>query len=113
MNAPTRSVVAAGGGTRNRQLMQIKADVGGVPIAMLAVPEATVWGAALLAGIGSGVYRNLAEAVSVTQQQPRTAFTPDPRRHAAYRRVYDEAFSPLQAPLRQASHTLAQQRASQ
>jgi xylulokinase len=109
--APIRSVVAAGGGTRNRHWMQIKADVGGVPIQVMRVPEATVWGAALLAGIGRGVYRDAAEAVAVVERQPRTTFMPDPKRHGAYRRLYEEAYVPLQAPLRQISHTLAQQRA--
>lgn len=104
---PIRSVVAAGGGTRNRHWMQIKADVGGVPVEVLGVPEATVWGAALLAGIGCGVYSDAAAAVAATQRQPRTTFTPEPLRHAAYRRVYEQVYVPIQAPLRQISHALA------
>jgi glycerol kinase len=48
-----------GGATQNEFLMQFQADVLGVPIYRSAIVEATVCGAAMLAGLGSGVLKSL------------------------------------------------------
>ncbi len=50
------TMIAAGGGTRSQHWMQIKADVGGCALYAPSSDEATVLGAALLAGIGCGLY---------------------------------------------------------
>ena len=50
--------VAVGGATRNAFWMQNKADVIGRPIEVPDVEEATPLGAAILAGIGVGLYRD-------------------------------------------------------
>jgi xylulokinase len=42
-------LVAIGGGARNRAVVQLKADVLGIPIAIAAVTEAGCMGAAMLA----------------------------------------------------------------
>jgi xylulokinase len=100
-------IVAAGGGTRNRQWMQIKADVSGRRLAISPVAEATVLGAALLAGIGSGIYRDASDALNALDQQPTEIFRPDERRHQRYRRLYEQGYVPLQEPLRQVYRQLA------
>lgn len=56
-------ITAVGGGTRNEFWMQNKADVAGIPVATMMIEEATALGAAMLAGVGVGVYDNLEEAV--------------------------------------------------
>ena len=56
-------ITAIGGGTRNEFWMQNKADISGCPVSTLEIEEATALGAAMLAGVGVGVYKNLAEAV--------------------------------------------------
>ncbi len=56
-------ITAVGGGTRNEFWMQNKADIFGRPVVTLEIDEATALGAAMLAGVGSGAYRSLAEAV--------------------------------------------------
>ena len=50
-----------GGGTANDFLMQFQADILGVPVEVAAVQETTALGAALLAGLGAGVWRDLPE----------------------------------------------------
>jgi glycerol kinase len=52
---------ADGGGTANRFLMQFQADVLGIPVEVPAVRETTALGAAFLAGLGVGVWRDTAE----------------------------------------------------
>ena len=51
-----------GGATRNEFWMQNKADVAGRPIEVPDVEEATPLGAAILAGIGVGLYRDERDA---------------------------------------------------
>ena len=47
---------ADGGATANRWLMQFQADVLGVPVLVPEVAETTALGAALLAGVGAGLW---------------------------------------------------------
>jgi xylulokinase len=87
-------IVAAGGGSRVAPWMQIKADVYGLPIAALAADEATLLGAALLAGAGCGLYATPAEALAVAAARPSATVAPDPERAAAYAERYETAFLP-------------------
>jgi sugar (pentulose or hexulose) kinase len=93
-------IIAAGGGTQNRRWLQIKADVSGCRLEIPAVPEATLLGAALLAGIGRGLYANEAEAIAATRRPPLATIEPDNGRHAAYQQRYREGYLALQEPLR-------------
>lgn len=104
--APISTIIAAGGGTRNHHWMQIKADVGGCRFEVPAVAEATVFGAALVAGIGCGVYRDAAAALEQTRRPPTATFTPDQQRHAVYHRLYEDGYLPIQQPLRQIAERL-------
>ena len=54
--------MAVGGATRNAFWMQNKADMLGRPLEVPAVTEASPLGAAILAGIGVGLYRDEQEA---------------------------------------------------
>ena len=53
---PLRELRADGGATANRWLMQFQADILGVPVLVPEVPETTALGAALLAGVGAGLW---------------------------------------------------------
>jgi xylulokinase len=101
---PIPTLITAGGGTRNRPWLQIKADVSGCRIEASAEPEATLLGAALVAGIGSGLYAHEAEAFNGLRLNPVEVFLPDAERHAVYRRLYEHGFLPLQEALRQYFH---------
>jgi sugar (pentulose or hexulose) kinase len=99
-------IIAAGGGTRNRHWLQIKADVSGCRFDVAAQPEAALLGAALAAGTGCGVYADATEAVAATAQPPAATILPDEARHGAYARLYEQGYLALQAPLRQVVHEL-------
>ena len=85
-----------GGMAANDWLMQFVADIADVPVERPAVTETTALGAALLAGVGAGLYGSLEKAVTETWR-PDRIFTPsmlsDRRRalrdgwHAAVQRV--------------------------
>jgi len=61
-DVPDVQHIATGGGTRIARLMERKRAIGGRPILVPAVAEATCLGAALLAGAGIGVYSSIAAA---------------------------------------------------
>src|SRR5919199_1108509 len=58
-----RAIYAIGGGTQNRLLMRIKATVLDQEITASGVDEATSLGAAILGGVGAGVYEDIPSAL--------------------------------------------------
>jgi xylulokinase len=78
-----------GGGARDRTWLQIKADVTGREIELLAEPEATALGAALVAAVGVGMFVDLDAAAAATLRLDPVRFTPDPDRA----RRYDDAWA--------------------
>ena len=81
---------AVGGGTRNDLWNQIKADVLNLPLHVLAFQEMGTLGAALLAGVGGGVYSTLEEAARVADRIADAKIVePDPARAG----LYDEVFA--------------------
>jgi glycerol kinase len=54
--APLSELRAEGGATQNNWLMQLQADVLGVPVVLPQISETTALGAAYLAGVGVGVW---------------------------------------------------------
>jgi len=72
-----------GGGSRSRRLVQMKADVLGMPVATMTTEEPGCLGAAILAGVGSGILQD----VETTQQawcQFAHIAEPDPDMHTLY-----------------------------
>ena len=63
-----------GGASANGFMMQFQADILGVPVIRPVVLETTALGAALLAGIGAGVYAGKEEAAAMVQ--PDLTFHP-------------------------------------
>ena len=63
---PIQQVRAVGGGARSRLWRQILADVLGVELVTINVTDSTAYGAALLAGVGTGVYASVSEACAAT-----------------------------------------------
>jgi xylulokinase len=76
-----------GGGARDDLWARIKADVLGRPVRRVLTEEATAVGAAMVAGVGCGMFADFA-AASVAVHLSPTAIEPDP----AANRVYAEAY---------------------
>ena len=82
-------VLNAMGGAANSLLWtQIKADVTGKTIQVPASDTATTLGAALLAGVGCGVYQDYEEAVRRTIKITRVQ-EPDKERHEIYKEAME------------------------
>ena len=100
----TVEVMNAMGGAANSVLWtQIKADVTGKVIQVPASDTATTLGAALLAGVGCGVYQNYQEAVERTVRIIRVQ-NPDPKNHEIYRK-YMELYLKLYEDLKETFST--------
>jgi xylulokinase len=88
-------VIVAGGGSKSRFWLQTKADILGMPLIVPQVSEASATGAALLAGVGVGIYSGHDEASKVLSNVPMLEYHPDKKRTQLYERVYKEVFLPL------------------
>jgi xylulokinase len=101
--APPTETVAIGGGTRNPLLLRIKATVMGRDLHVVEAEEATALGAAILGGLGAGVYRDVAHALASVRRE-RRAVQPDPTTRDLYERVYREVFVRLYPAVAALSH---------
>lgn len=79
---------AIGGGARSKLWLQLKADITGIPVVTPRVTEAAAFGAALLAGVGAGLFPSAADAAQEFLHLSDT-YLPDGDRHAAYTRQFE------------------------
>ena len=82
-----KEVRITGGGTKSDLWNQMQADIYGKPVSKLAIGEATVLGAAILGGVGAGVFDSIEEGVE-KMVRIEAQYEPDPVTHA----IYDEVF---------------------
>lgn len=99
-------VIAVGGGSESDVWRQIQADVFGLPLQQTTLTEQASVGAALLAGVGAGVYHSFDEACQgAVKYGPVTE--PDRQRHMRYNVLYSQ-FVELYPRLREDFHRLSQ-----
>jgi xylulokinase len=104
LGARPEKIVAVGGAIHNAFWMQNKADVVGRPIEVPELDEAVPLGAAILAGIGVGVYRDEDDAFRQVYRPGRT-YQPRPELTAQYARWF-EIFAELYPALRELNRRL-------
>jgi xylulokinase len=92
-------VRATGGGARSRLWRQMQADIFAVPVAAMASVPSPAVGAALIAGVATGVFADVV-AASATVGQLGSVLEPDPERVARYEQLY-RIFSALDPAIRQ------------
>jgi xylulokinase len=81
-------ITAIGGGVRNDFWMQNKADVSGRPVVTPEIEEATALGAAMLSGVGVGVYKDLTEAAQRVHK-PGRLFEPNLKLAPLYTELFE------------------------
>src|SRR5205085_10272712 len=94
-NVPVNEILATGGlPDKNRLLMQIYADVTGLPISIPAFSSVSAYGAAMhgavAAGAAAGGYDNIVEASRKIARLRDERFQPIPQNHATYDALYAE-----------------------
>jgi xylulokinase len=95
--APIKRIRVIGGGTRNDLWMKIKASVYGRAIEVTPLSEGTCLSAAILAGLGSGLFATVEEARSAMTDILGTAriVEPDDDWAKRYGELYSEVYSRL------------------
>jgi xylulokinase len=94
MKVPVKNVRLGGGGARSALWRQIQADVYGHEVEIVEAEEGAAYGAALLAGVGAGMWPSVeAASASVVRVAERVVPQADVvatlnRNYEAYRRVY-------------------------
>jgi xylulokinase len=81
-------VRVTGGGARHPLWRQLQADVYGLPVRRPAVEEGPAHGAALIAGVAAGVYRDVIQASEVVAVE-RDVLEPDPEMARVYRETLE------------------------
>jgi xylulokinase len=66
LRVPIERIRLGGGGAKSKLWRQIQADVYGQPVEILEADEGAAFGAALLAGVGSGAWESVDEASDKT-----------------------------------------------
>jgi xylulokinase len=83
--------VTMGGATRNRLWMQTRADVLGTEVDVVSQPDVTPRGAAMIAGVGVGLFADFWHAASAWALD-RTTVTADDDRAALYDELYKSVY---------------------
>ena len=89
-----RVLRAVGGGARNTFWLQLRADVTGCTIEVPAGTERGALGAALLAGVGAGLYESIASAAAGAYRAEQV-YHPDPEAHEEYTERYEHIYRGL------------------
>ncbi len=95
MKVAVKRIRLGGGGARSALWRQIQADVYGHEVEIVAAEEGAAYGAAILAGVGAGMWKSVDEACAAVVRVAKTV-EPQPdvvgimnANYAAYRRVYE------------------------
>jgi glycerol kinase len=91
LGQPLGKMRVDGGAAANDLLMQFQADVADVGIERPAELESTARGAAMLAGVGAGLFRTLAEAAGMSRVERSFKVEMSPDDRAAHRRRWAAA----------------------
>jgi xylulokinase len=83
-----RRLTIVGGGAKGPLWRQIKADVTGLPVRVPTSIETTATGAAILAAVGAGLHREVADAVDAFVSYRPEEHVPDPGASEAYEDSY-------------------------
>ena len=96
---------AMGGSANSLLWTQIKSDSTGQPIVVPSSDTATTLGAAILAGVGVGMYGSFEEAVGLTVKEKRR-HEPNPQHREVYERnyqIYLELYEQLKGTMKKYS----------
>ncbi|MFN2283599.1 MAG: xylulokinase, partial [Anaerolineae bacterium] len=98
-------IIASGGATQHPLWLHLQADMFNRPLYQTRTVEASAVGAALLAGVGIGVYSDVADAVAQAVRYSDVVITPDPDNVACYAAL-SETFAALYPALAPTYHAL-------
>ena len=104
---PITKIRVGGGGSRSDLVVQILADVLGLPVMRPHSEELAARGAAIVAAAGAGVFDSVEQAVAAMVPEAPVV-QPDRERTALYERIYRKVYLPGLKILRKSSGALAE-----
>jgi xylulokinase len=102
---PFQQILTIGSSLENRLLAQLKADVYGLPVRVNSVREAGSLGAALLAGMGCGMFADASAAMRAARRE-EVNVEPDAEHATRLQARYQEVYRDLYGQLRPVHHRL-------
>jgi xylulokinase len=87
MNIPIKEIRASGGGARSDFWRHLQADIYNAPIVVTNAAEGPAYGAALLAGVGTGAFKSVEQGCKCAIEQT-TKILPNKKLAAAYENSY-------------------------
>ena len=107
-DTPIEVLRAFGGPTKSPKWLQLKADISGKKVEVVQVEEASALGAAILAGVATGVYASYDEALKELVKI-KAVYSPRPEIHRIYQRqheIYKQLVTAL-APINQSLYHIS------
>lgn len=86
-----KRLMVAGGGSQSAEILQITANMFGLPVQRVHTHEVTGLGSSLAAFVALGVYPDYQSAVDA-MVRPQEPFMPDEEEHQLYKKLYDSTF---------------------
>jgi len=83
------TLVASGGGAQSEIWLQIQADIYNKPLKVAAVDEQASIGAAIAAGVGAGIYKNIDQACRQVVKYKDKEYLPQHENQLIYSQYYD------------------------
>jgi L-ribulokinase len=87
---PVNELIVCGGLTKNPLIMQIYADVTGLPLSVVGSEQASALGSAIHAAVAAGAYPDVRTAAARMGNVRHAAHKPDPANVAAYAELFEE-----------------------
>jgi L-ribulokinase len=87
---PVTEFIVIGGLKKNQLLMQIYADVLGMPLSLVESTQGPALGSAIHAAVAAGAYPDVQAAADVMGGRIQNAYTPDPQNRVRYQALYSE-----------------------
>lgn len=82
-------VIASGGAAKSPAWLQIQSDIYNVPLIVADTEEQAGMGAAIAAGVGVGLYRDIEEGCRRAVKYKNWAIEPNPANHRVYQEYYE------------------------
>ncbi len=91
---PLKRLMVSGGGSQSDEIMQITADVFGMPVERPHTYETSALGAAIAAAVGSGIHPDFATAVE-SMTHSGDCFMPQPENQKIYNELYTKVYNKM------------------